>query len=450
MATQGILRPGTGKRNAIHQTRNLADRPGSARRGKADPPSGASAGVSGQMDRHPLRRPRTGMTFGVLLPHFGPHASRTRLIEGIKLIEDLGFDAVWARDHLLWHPHSHEEHTDMTFLEPFTTLIGLGTLVERLVIGTGVMIPVRHPIRVAQQYMTLSYLTGGRVIAGFGAGHGGELRAAGIDPDRKHQAVLEMIEIVRRLWAGNGVTFEGEIFRIHHASLEPKLQHPLPILYGGPSRRAARIAACHADGWLAGTVPLTTVDARLSYMRELLGSIDHLFLSVTPRTILDEDREREILSAVLTSMEETIGRPTKGWLSPFLTHTDNTPRLLEEFGVEYLCDYTADDHPFRFNTPKNNLIAVPYTVELNDIPAFGNVGVSSEAFGDMIIDQFDVLYEEGATNARCMPICLHTFWVGQPNKFKHLARAFRYMARHEGVWFTTGDDVNDWYRANFM
>ena len=165
---------------------------------------------------------------------------------------------------------------------------------------------------------------------------------------------------------------------------------------------------------------------------------------------IDEDREREILSAVLDAMKETIGRPTKGWLSPFLTHTDNTPRLLEEFGVEYLCDYTADDHPFRFNTPKNNLISVPYTVELNDIPAFGNVGVSSEAFGDMIIDQFDVLYEEGETNARCMPICLHTFWVGQPNKFKHLARAFRYMAKHEGVWFTTGDDVNDWYRENFM
>ncbi|MCY4369087.1 MAG: LLM class flavin-dependent oxidoreductase [bacterium] len=313
MATQGILRPGTGKRNAIHQTRNLADRPGSARRGKADPPSGASAGVSGQMDRHPLRRPRTGMTFGVLLPHFGPHASRTRLIEGIKLIEDLGFDAVWARDHLLWHPHSHEEHTDMTFLEPFTTLIGLGTLVERLVIGTGVMIPVRHPIRVAQQYMTLSYLTGGRVIAGFGAGHGGELRAAGIDPDRKHQAVLEMIEIVRRLWAGNGVTFEGEIFRIHHASLEPKLQHPLPILYGGPSRRAARIAACHADGWLAGTVPLTTVDARLSYMRELLGSIDHLFLSVTPRTILDEDRERARTSVDVERMSRDGKR---NWVTP--------------------------------------------------------------------------------------------------------------------------------------
>ena len=76
------------------------------------------------------------------------------------------------------------------------------------------------------------------------------------------------------------------------------------------------------------------------------------------------------------------------------------------------------------------------------------MGVSSEAFGDMIIDQFDVLYEEGATNARCMPICLHTFHVGQPNKFKHLKRAFEYIAKHDDVWLTTGDELNDWYRKS--
>ena len=165
---------------------------------------------------------------------------------------------------------------------------------------------------------------------------------------------------------------------------------------------------------------------------------------------LDEEKERSIISTVCNTMEEALGRKTKGWLSPFLTHTDNTPKILEENGVEYLCDFTADDHPFRFNTPKDNLIAVPYTVELNDIPAFLNLGVSSEAFGDMIVDQFDVLYEEGATNARCMPICLHTFHVGQPNKFKHLKRAFEYIAGHDDVLLTTGDDINDWYREQYM
>ncbi len=163
---------------------------------------------------------------------------------------------------------------------------------------------------------------------------------------------------------------------------------------------------------------------------------------------IEESKEREIIKQVLDTMENAIGRKTKGWLSPFLTHTNNTPNLLAELGVEYLCDYTADDHPFPFNTKTNSLISVPYTLELNDIPAFQSVGVSSEAFGDMIIDQFDVLYEEGETNARVMPICLHTFWVGQPNKFKHLKRAFEHICSHKDIWLTTADDVNDWYREN--
>lgn len=170
------------------------------------------------------------------------------------------------------------------------------------------------------------------------------------------------------------------------------------------------------------------------------GSVNHL----------DEADERSILQTTLASMEAVLGRKVKGWLSPYLTHTDNTPRLLEELGVKYLCDYTADDHPFRFNTPQNDLISVPYTLELNDFPAFLNIGVSAKDFGDMIIDQFDVLYEEGATNARCMPICLHTFIVGQPNKAKHIRRAFNYIAGHEEVWLATGDEINDWYRKNYM
>lgn len=165
---------------------------------------------------------------------------------------------------------------------------------------------------------------------------------------------------------------------------------------------------------------------------------------------IDEEKERQIIGGVLRAMRKAIGRKTKGWISPFLTHTNNTPGILAKFGVEYLCDYTADDHPFPFKVKNGSLIAMPYSLELNDVPAFQNIGLSSEDFGDMIVDQFDVLYEEGATNARCMPICLHTFWVGQPNKFKHLKRAFQYIATHKDVWMTTGDEVNDWYRKNYM
>ena len=165
---------------------------------------------------------------------------------------------------------------------------------------------------------------------------------------------------------------------------------------------------------------------------------------------IDEDKEREIIATVLDEMEKALGRKTKGWLGPFLTETYKTPHILAELGVEYLCDFTADDQPFKFNVPEGSLISVPYTLELNDIPAFMNVGVSAETFGDMIIDQFDVLYEEGAKNARIMPICLHTFLVGQPYRAKHLKRAFDYIAEHSDVWLATGDEINDWYRKSYL
>lgn len=167
-------------------------------------------------------------------------------------------------------------------------------------------------------------------------------------------------------------------------------------------------------------------------------------------TGIEEAREREIIATVLREMEAALGTRTKGWIGPFLSETMNTPHILADMGVQYLCDFTADDQPFRFNTRTGSLISVPYTLELNDVPAFLNLGQSAQAFGDMIIDQFDVLYEESAANARIMPICLHTFLAGQPFRAKHLRRAYEHIASHPGVWHATGDEINDWYRASYL
>lgn len=242
---------------------------------------------------HPLARTSAGMTFGVLLPHFGPHATRERILKGAQLIEDLGFDAVWARDHLLWHPHAHEAGTDPTFLEQFTTLATVGAVTERLYVGTGVMIPIRTPVRVAQQFATLSFLTGGRVVAGIGAGHErSELKASNLDAAKRHEAVVEMIEIVRRLWDGEEVDFEGEVYHVEHAALRPLPVAPIPIAYGGPSRRAVRLAAQHADGWLAGTLPLATIDDRLPRLREVAEARGkRMWLGAVPRTMIHRDRK---------------------------------------------------------------------------------------------------------------------------------------------------------------
>jgi hypothetical protein len=68
----------------------------------------------------------------------------------------------------------------------------------------------------------------------------------------------------------------------------------------------------------------------------------------------------------------------------------------------------------------------------------------------MVRDQFDVLYAEGAERPRIMSISLHPFISGHPFRMKHLEAALAYVASHSAVWQTTGGEVNDWYRANYM
>ncbi|OZC55902.1 hypothetical protein CH267_13280 [Rhodococcus sp. 06-621-2] len=164
-------------------------------------------------------------------------------------------------------------------------------------------------------------------------------------------------------------------------------------------------------------------------------------------TGLSGDKERALIASVLKRIESATGEKVRGWLGPFLTETFDTPNILAELGVDYLCDFTSDDHPFEFNTRSGSLISVPYSLEINDIPMVLSVGLSGEQFGDTIVDQFDLLYEEGETNARIMPIALHPFVSGQAFRAKHLRRALQHIAGHSDVWFATSDEINDWFRG---
>jgi len=99
---------------------------------------------------------------------------------------------------------------------------------------------------------------------------------------------------------------------------------------------------------------------------------------------------------------------------------------------------------------KGSLLGMPYSVECNDLPSLLTFGTSPEDFGQIIRDQFDVLYEEGARIPRVLPIALHPFIVGQAFRMKHLAAAFAHIVRHDDVWVTTSGEINKWYRQGHM
>jgi allantoinase len=169
-------------------------------------------------------------------------------------------------------------------------------------------------------------------------------------------------------------------------------------------------------------------------------------------THMTEGEERDFITRNLAIIEAATGKRPKGWLGMCLAESLNSPDLLAEAGIQYVSNYTHDELPvpMRVKTGTGTLLTMPYTLELNDVPTILGKGASAEVFGQMIRDQFDVLYEEGRQRPRIMSISLHPFISGHPFRMKHLDSALAYIASHSDVWLTTGGEINDWYRAQYL
>jgi probable F420-dependent oxidoreductase len=256
------------------------------------------------------------MRYGMLLPHFGEHFSRDRILDGAQMLEDLGFDSLWVRDHLLWKPHGMEGD-NRTFIEAFITLAAVAGVTKRIGLGTGVVIPIRWPLKVAHDFASLSRLAGREVEAGFGMGsNSAELGAAGFNRDDRKGIFAETVEICRRVWAEDDVSFHGQHFSFDGVTIEPKpIGRPM-TWYGGTTRGSVRRAVAHCDGWLPGRLPMATLDNRLALLRELNEREGRTVRAgVIPLTAVDEDpavaRANVDIAAVAGSSEGAAS-----WIKP--------------------------------------------------------------------------------------------------------------------------------------
>ncbi|MDE0169969.1 MAG: LLM class flavin-dependent oxidoreductase [bacterium] len=220
------------------------------------------------------------MKFGVLLPHFGSQASFARLMEGVVEAEELGYDSVWVRDHLVYWPHDYED-PDRTWFDPYVVLSGAAASTTRLVLGTATLIPYRHPIHETQMLASLASLAGpGRVIAGWGRGNDDrEFAAAGFaaSKERRRGARLEEhLDIIRALWRGEPLDYSGEFYKPFSdvQVTAPALDHDIPHWYGGGSAIAIQRTVRAFDGLLASRLPRDSLRRRIDYMKELSAAQD--------------------------------------------------------------------------------------------------------------------------------------------------------------------------------
>lgn len=208
-------------------------------------------------------------SYGVLLPHFGAHAQRDSITVGARRAESLGFDALWARDHVVFQPH-HHEGDDPTFLDPFVTLSAAASVTDRIALATGALIPHRHPILTALMLGSLERLAGaGRVIVGFGLGsfeH--EFEIVGMGGWDRREVHREQVEIMRRLWRGVPVDHEGRFYSFKGAEVHPSpAGGDLPIWYSGTSLASVRRAVEYCEGWIPGRMPRHMFRSRVERLR---------------------------------------------------------------------------------------------------------------------------------------------------------------------------------------
>jgi len=167
-------------------------------------------------------------------------------IDHVTTIERLGFDSVWTGEHMLFHG---------PVTDGLITLAAFAGRTSRLKIGSAInLLPLRPPVVVAKAVSTLDIISKGRFI--FGVGVGGEFpqefQACGVPIHERGRRANEAIEICRKLWTEEHVTYQGRIFQLHDVTMQPKPVQPggPPIVVSGRSEAAIRRAARLGDGYM--------------------------------------------------------------------------------------------------------------------------------------------------------------------------------------------------------
>jgi probable F420-dependent oxidoreductase len=224
------------------------------------------------------------MRFGCHLPVYGPAATRDTLVGFARRAEALGYDSLWASDHVVlpWRIASRYPYnatgdfplppaTD--FLEPLTALALVAGVTERAALGTTVLVlPHRHPLLAAKMLATLDHLAPGRVILGAGVGWmREEIEALGAPYDR------------RGAWSDEAIaTHTGEFFRFDALACRPApARGTIPIWIGGHTPRALRRVAELGDGWHAAFPTAAAMKDALERLRAACAKVGRDFKSLT-------------------------------------------------------------------------------------------------------------------------------------------------------------------------
>ncbi|MGD8383765.1 MAG: polysaccharide deacetylase family protein [Lysobacterales bacterium] len=175
------------------------------------------------------------------------------------------------------------------------------------------------------------------------------------------------------------------------------------------------------------------------------GFMGHGATQAALHTVEDQ---REFIGTAFRILKDYTGTAPKGWLGPGLHETLDSLDYLAEAGFKFVCDWPMDEQPVAMRTTSTPVVAMPYTMELSDLPMMVVQQHQSRVWYDRVTAQFDRLYAEGAAQPRVLSMSVHPYITGVPHRIGHFEAAFDHMRKHEDVWFTTAEEIYDWFMEN--
>jgi alkanesulfonate monooxygenase SsuD/methylene tetrahydromethanopterin reductase-like flavin-dependent oxidoreductase (luciferase family) len=234
--------------------------------------------------------------------------------------EAAGFEGIALMDHLA--PPLAAQH-DMW--EAMTIATWLLAKTQSLVVGHLVLCdPLRHPAVLARQAATLDRASGGRYELGIGWGSvPDELDTFGVGaaPSRERVARLgESLDVMRALWTGEPVTYDGRFFRLRDAQQRPAPTRRIPVVVGGAGERTLEVVRAHADWW---NVPIQSL-GRLDDLRDRVGQARVSAQVMVALVPTEPDR---------AAVTELVARRFGGSIMGDAAVVGTTDELIEHFGA---------------------------------------------------------------------------------------------------------------------
>lgn len=175
-----------------------------------------------------------------------PQVSANFFLQLARRTEEIGLHSLWLNDRLVYDN-----------FEPLAALAAAAGATSRLRLGTSVLLlPYRRPVLLAKTLATIDFISQGRLTLGVGVGNrASDYDALGVPFDRRGARGLESIQLIRRLWQEDNVTFAGKFFQLREVSLGPKPfnKRSIPIWMGGNADALLKRTGRFADGYICST-----------------------------------------------------------------------------------------------------------------------------------------------------------------------------------------------------